>query len=222
MGANQMIGLGIYTLQEAALYSSVSSRKLSRWLYGTSTLSPAIKSQLYEQRLVSFLDLIQSKAIAKARSLGLSMQRIRQAIDIVKREYQIEFPLAHQYALVEFGSELHIQDHLTDKITQLTGGQKHQILMPKIVNQFIQNLEFNTQDLAEKYIPFENNGIKIILNPKVQFGQPIVGNTGYRADILHKAYLAENSFRAAADEFAVEIEDIKTAVLYMDSLKDAA
>jgi uncharacterized protein (DUF433 family) len=217
-----IIGLGVYTLQEASLYSKISSKKLSRWLYGSTNALPIIKSQLYEQHLVSFLDLIQSKAIAKAHSLGISLQRIRQAIAFVTREYNIDFPLAHKYALVEFGNELHIQNKATKIITQVTGNQKKQELMTPIVSQFLQNLEFNAQDLAEKYTPFENNGIKIILNPKVQFGQPLVGNTGYRADILYKAYLAEDSYKSVADEFAVEIDDIKTAILYMNSLKVAA
>jgi len=220
--SNQIIGLGVYTLQEAALYSSVSYQKLSRWLYGTKAISPIIKSQLYEQHLVSFLDLIQSKAISNARNLGISLQRIREAIDVLKRRYNIDFPLAHRFALVEFGGELHIQNHKEDKITQVTGGQKHQTLITKIVNQFIQDLEFNAQDVAEKYTPFVNNGITITFNPKVQFGQPIVGNTGYRADILNKAYFAENSYRSVADEFGVEIEEIKTAILYMNSLSKRA
>ncbi len=217
-----LIGIGVYTLQEAAFYSSVSSQKLSRWLYGTSNASPVVKSQLYEQNLVSFLDLIQSKAIDKARKLGVSLPRIRHAIDFAKKEFDIDFPLAHRYALVEFEKELHIQNGFSNTITQITGRNRRQTLMPDIVRQFIQDLEFNVHDIAEKYIPFENKGIKIVLNPKVQFGQPLVGNTGYPADVLYQSYLAENSVQGVEDEFGVNKEEIETAILYIQSLKEAA
>jgi uncharacterized protein (DUF433 family) len=215
---NKIIGLGVYTLQEAALYSRVSSNRLASWLYGSH---PVIKAQLYQEHLVSFLDLIQAKAINNARALGISMQKIRQAIEVV-RKYGIDFPLANRYAIVEFDKELHIQDHTTNELTQATGEQRHQRLMSNIVSQFLRDLEFNAEGVVTKYTPFENNGIKITLNPKVQFGQPLVGNTGYRADILNKAYMAEDSYKSVADEFAVEIDDVKTAVLYMVSLREAA
>ncbi len=219
---SELIGVGVYTLQEAAFYNSISSKKLSRWLYGASNAFPVIKSQLYQQHLVSFLDLIQTKAIDKARMLGISLPRIRQAIKFAKEECGIDFPLAHRYALVEFGKELHIKNGFTNTITQITGKYKKQNLMTDIVQQFIQDLEFNAQDVAEKYTPFENNGIKIILNPKVQFGLPLVENTGYPADALYQSYLAENSVQGVEDEFGVSKDEIETAILYMQSLKEAA
>lgn len=220
--SEEIIGLGVYTIQEAALYSGVSSRKLSRWLYGTRSTEPVIASQLRDEKLVSFLDLIQSKSIAEARRLDVPLQKIREAIDIAGSHYNIEFPLAHRFALVEFGNELHVHNHIADRITTVTGKQKHQTLMAEIVTKFMRDLEFNAEDIANKYIPFESNGIKITLNPKVQFGQPLVGNTGYRADILNKAYLAEMSYKSVADEFGVDTEEVETAVLYMKSLVKSA
>jgi len=220
--STSIIGLGVYTLQEAAFYSSISTQKLSRWLYGTKISDPVITSQLLQEKLVSFLDLIQSKAIARARMLGVSLPRVRQAIAFANRELKIDFPLAHRYALVEFEKELHIQNGLSNTITQVTGKNKRQTLMPDVVRPFIQDLDFNKQDIVERYTPFEHNGIKITFDPWVQFGQPIVGDTGYRADILNKAYLAEGSYRSVVDEFGVDMEDVKTAVLYINSLSKSA
>ena len=217
-----ILGLGVYTLQEAALYSGISSQKLSRWIYGTRISDPVITSQLLQEKLVSFLDLIQSKSISEAKRLGISLQKIREAIRTAQKHYDVEFPLAHRYALVEFGKELHVKNHKTERITTVTGKQKHQTLMTQIVNKFMKNLDFNDKDIADRYTPFEYNDIKITLNPKVQFGQPLVGDTGYRADVLNKAYLAEGSYRSVVDEFGVDMEDVKTAVLYMNSLSKSA
>ena len=167
--SENIIGLGVYTLKEAALYSGVSPQKLSRWLYGTKTSAPIVTSQLLQEKLVSFLDLIQSKSIYEARRLGLSLQKIREAIEISEKYYNVEFPLAHRYALVKFGNELHIRNHVNERITTVTGKQKHQTLMAQIVDKFMQDLEFNKEGIAKLYTPFENKGIRITLNPKVQF-----------------------------------------------------
>jgi len=86
------------------------------------------------------------------------------------------------------------------------------------VKDFLRDLEFNDVDVACKYTPFIKNGIKIIFDPKVQFGQPLVGDTGCRADILNKAFKAENSYKSVADEFGINDEDVKVAVSYMESI----
>ena len=52
--STQIIGLGIYTLQEASLYGSVSSQKLSRWVWGTELYDPVIEAQLKDERLITF------------------------------------------------------------------------------------------------------------------------------------------------------------------------
>lgn len=215
---NTVVGLGVYTLQEASLYTRISSQKLSRWLYGTCSAQPIIRSQLFEQRFVSFLDLIQARAINEARKMGITLQKIRQAIDVVKKEFDIEFPLAHQYALVEYDKELHIRNELTTGVTQVTGKNIRQELMPNIVKEFLRDLEFNEVDVACKYSPFVMNEIKITFDPKVQFGQPLVGDTGCRADILNKAFRAEQSYRSVADEFGINDEEVKVAVSYMESI----
>ena len=215
---NSVIGLGVYTLQEASLYSGVSVNKLSRWLYGTSSADPIIRSQLYEQRLVSFLDLIQARAINEARKIGITLQKIRQAIDVVSKEFNIEFPLAYQYALVEYDRDLHIRNDLTTEVIQVTGRNKRQELMPNIVEDFLRDLDFNDVDVACRYIPYVKDDIKIILDPEVQFGQPLVGDTGCRADILNKAFRAERSYKSVADEFGINDKDVKVAVSYMESI----
>ena len=157
-------------------------------------------------------------AIDKAREIGISVQKIRQAIDFVKRDMRIDFPLAHRYALVEFNKELHIKDGVTTGVTQVTGRYRNQQLMPSIVEGFLKDLEFNVQDIVCKYSPFESSGIKISFDPKIQFGQPLVGDTGCRADILNKAFKAENSYKSVADEFGVNDEEVKVAVSYMESI----
>ena len=79
---DDLIGLGIYTLQEAALYSGLTPNKLSRWVFGIEQSEPVIDSQLSDERLISFRDLVQAMAINRAREEDVPLQKIREATNI--------------------------------------------------------------------------------------------------------------------------------------------
>ena len=71
---------------------------------------------------------------------------------------------------------------------QVSGRAIGQELMSEIVCPFLNELKFNVEGYASEYTAYEHNNTKILLNPKVQFGQPLVENTGYPADVLYQSY----------------------------------
>jgi uncharacterized protein (DUF433 family) len=215
-----MLGLGVYTLREAALYGGVSSNKLSRWAFGAGSYPSVFDSQLQGHRLISFYDLIQGMAIDRARAKGIRLSKIRQAIERARDEFGIPCPLAYRHVLY-FDGELLI-DLPDRRIVGLTGAAHNQAMMRPIVEPFKEHLCFAGDGRAERYTPFEKYGRKIILNPKRQFGQPLVDTTGYRADVLANAYRVEGTIEAVMEEFNIEREDVNIAVDYMNSLGTAA
>jgi len=215
---NDLLGLGIYTLQEAALYSCVSSNKLSRWVFGTNKYPPVIDSQLRSQHLVSFYDLIQAMAIDKARKHHISLHKIRKAISNAKEYYSVDFPLAYDHKLELFDNELYIL-FPNQKLTQITGRPIGQMASVLIAEPFMEDLHFNTKGLVIKFTPFKKYGRQITLDPQRQFGHPVVGETGYRADVLDKAFSIEDSAEFVAHAYNIDVKDIKTAVAYMKYLR---
>jgi uncharacterized protein (DUF433 family) len=213
----QIIGQGVYTLPEAYLYSNVSVQRLSRWIFGSSTCDRVFDSNLGQKNLVSFLDLVQAMAVDAARNKGIPLHKIRQALQFAKDKYGIQFPLAHRHQLQYYDSSLHIV--LSEKIIQATSPTPGQRIMP-IVEQYMDNLSYDAQDMAEKMVVFQKNNKKVVLDPHRQFGQPLVEGTGYRADVLANAFYAENSsYGRVASDFNVADGDVKIAVEYMKSLE---
>lgn len=222
MKHKNIIGLGVYTLQEAALYSHIKTHKLSRWVFGTSNYSSVIEGQLCERHLVSFYDLVQSMAIDKARENKIPLQKIRQAIEFAQKEYNVQFPLAYNHRMLLYQRDLHIE--LPNRmIIQASGRIKGQTLLREIVEPFIKDLHFNDiTGEVEKFVPLRRYDREIVLDPNRLFGQPLVENTGYRADILARARKAEGTIEGAAEIYNVTIDDIKIAVDYMEQVKAAA
>lgn len=215
------IGIGIYTLQEASLYSQISPQKLSRWVFGTASFFPVVEAQLANNRLISFYDLVQAMAIDRARSERISLPKIKNAIDYAKERYGVQFPLAHNHDLIYFDGELHIE-FPDKKAIQVSGKGKNQILMRKIIEPFKMNLHFGDDGLVTKFVPLKYNNKQIVLDPTRQFGHPLVNGTGYRADVLAEAYETEMSENLVADLFNISVEDVKIAVKYIKGLKEAA
>jgi len=216
----ELIGIGIYTLQEASLYGGISSHKLSRWVFGTANCSSVIDSTLSSQRLISFYDLVQTMAINMAREQGIPLSKIRQAIKFVQDEHNISLPLAYDHRLLWFDNELHIKLP-TKAIHQASGKIKGQIMM-RIVEPFMRDLHFDPEGVVTQFTPFNKYGRQVILDPKRQFGQPLVGNTGYRADVLDRAHSIEQSHELVASIYNIDVKDVKTAVAYMKTLRTAA
>src|SRR2546426_563110 len=84
------LGVGLYTVPEAARLLRVPSRKLGRWAEGYSFKArgePRFSEPLFrreyldlaEQRILTFTDLMELQLVSLFRRLGVSMQTIRTA-----------------------------------------------------------------------------------------------------------------------------------------------
>jgi len=217
----QMIGRGVYTLQEASLYGNIPANKLSRWVFGTNNSASIIEPELKKDKLLSFRDLVQAMAINMARTEGIPLHKVRDAITFAKKEYRIAFPLAYNHNLILFGGDLHIE-FPDKKIIQASGKGRNQSLIRQIVEPFKKYLHFCDKGVAIRYTPFSQDGIEITLDPEKQFGQPLVGDTGYRADVLADAYYCDKSAELVAAAYNVEVKDVLTAVSYIEGIRKAA
>ena len=83
---DDLIGVGVYTVGEASLYGGVSPNKLQYWFFGEH---PVIRATFYEDKLLTFFELVAARAINRARTLErpVPLPKIRQAIDRAKSEY---------------------------------------------------------------------------------------------------------------------------------------
>ena len=99
------IGVGVYTPAEAAFYARVSSRTMTRWVFGDAGGEPAFERQLRDpsEKVVTFLDLVQTLAVREVRNRhGLSLQKIRQGVDAARERYSLPYPLARKHSIYLF------------------------------------------------------------------------------------------------------------------------
>ena len=221
---DNLLGKGMYTPAEAALYARIAPAKLRRWIFGTSSNRAAIihEASSSAEKTVTFLDLIQSLAIRSIRaSRKVSLDKIRQVIERAKEQFGIDYPFARRHMTYLFGDEIHLEiDNVG--LVQMTGQNVRQLAMRRIVEVYLEDLSFDASTgLASQYSPMAAPEIKakVVLDPRRRFGEPIVDTCGYTAQTLWESFQSEGGYDPAAKALGVTPEEIKLACRYWESLQ---
>jgi uncharacterized protein (DUF433 family) len=224
--ANNIFVEGIYTVEQAAHLARLSTRALRRWLDGEGDKAPALVRRMpkNDAEVLGFVDLIQAMAIRAIRNTGkLSLQKVRQTI-IESEKLGIRYPFARRHQTYLFADDVVIRLD-DDRLIQVTGKYRQQQLIKPVVELYLDDLTFNPDSgLADEYTPLRDsgNGRKIVINPAVKYGAPVVIPCGYTVNSLVTAVDSEGSIQAAADIYDVPEADVKFALRYEDILAGTA
>jgi uncharacterized protein (DUF433 family) len=214
------LGVGIYTPAEAAVYARLHPQTLTRWVYGSKSGSPAIRAQFppEEEKVITFLDLIQSLAIRAIRTTRkVPLSKIREAVTKLEDRYGKKYPFARPHETFLLGDEVFI-DLKQGGFVQVTGRMSGQHAMKRVVEAYLTDLSYGADGLAIEYSPFSFGGHRILLNPHQMFGEPVVESCRYTARTLWEAAHSEGSFEAAAKAFGVKAVEVEAGFRYFDTL----
>lgn len=230
--AADLLGVGLYSPPEAALYARVSTRLMRRWVYGNRQGESVIEPQLglSEEKTVTFLDFVQALAVRRIRNdHHISLQTIREAYLRARTEFGIRYPFALESSRIGlFGPPnnparqvificVNKGDEETQQYFQLTGKKHGNQLIKEVVRTYSYRLTYDpASKLACRYTAFEALGEQVTMDPAIKFGEPVVMSSGYAAATLYDAYLAEGSVERAADIYKVPQQQIAAAIEYFD------
>ncbi len=198
-----LLGVGIYTVPEAARIARVRPARIRRWLKGHDYLD--------------FRDLIEVRFVDAFRSHGVSWKTLRLAAERASEILQDPHPFSTQRfktdgrkifaeLISETGEEL-----LLDLVKSQYGFR--QIIGPYLY----EGLEFDDSKGAVRWYPLPGSH-KVIIDPAVSFGQPIVQPEAVPTAILAKAAQVERSIERVARWYEVDPQAVQDAVEYEELL----
>lgn len=229
----ELIGKGIYTPSEVALYVRERPDTIARWVLGKGG-DPAFSRQFgEEERFVTFLDFVQSLAVAAIRrEYGVSLQKIRKAIDVATTHYGVTYPLArpHQTVLYVKNDGGPPTDGQVSKVelllmregkppVQLSGKNVDNYVLAKVAEPYLRRLEFDEDGLPKAYTAFSWKGKDVRMDPARRFGEPLTPS-GYTVYALDDAVRAEGSVEEAASAYGVDRTEVELACRFLDHLKN--
>jgi uncharacterized protein (DUF433 family) len=226
MTAPDIFTEGLYTPDQAARLAQVSTKLLRNWVYGSLGREAAVVPRIPENdaKVIGFIDLIQVLAIRAIRvQKKLSLPKIRATVNAA-HERGILYPFARKHQTFLFDDDVVIQLELPDGkcLVQVTGKYKNHHLLHPVVEQYLVDLSYDPDGLANEFTPLSDGDSKIIINPKKQYGAPIVLPSGYTVASLVSAYEGEGSISEAAAAFEIDETQVKLAIRYDNFLSGIA
>lgn len=224
---NPYIGIGLYELSEAAVYLGVTSRRVHGWTTGysyrdsagsekrTAPLFARDNPELVDQKLVTFLDLIELYTIAAFRNAKVSLRKIRQAADWAA----CEFGVSHPFATKEWGTD-GFTLWVRHNATAAQEPDAKQLSFDAVVSDLFVNIDYG--DLyASRFWPLGKER-RVVLDPHFNFGKPIHADSGVPTYSIYEMAQGGTPKSEIAWWFSVPDAAVDAAWEYERSLRQPA
>ncbi|MCC6574188.1 MAG: DUF433 domain-containing protein [Planctomycetes bacterium] len=207
-----MIGQGIYSISEAARYTGLQPNRLYAWFRDHNDkprkLTPSF--DVVKGRIaLSFLDIVEAKVWSRLREIGLSPKVIRDTYNILLKDWNLSHPFANLKIRTD-GYKILVEAMTKAGEPKLLAAKtKRQHFIKPIMDPLLKNLEADENGLATIWRLSEF----VVLDPRRNFGAPVIRNTRIPAYIIADSYYASGkNAKAVADDYDLSIAQVRDAV----------
>ena len=216
-------GLGLYTIPDVSRITGLPKYSIHRWLKGYGYKYKGehqYSEKLWSPELdliddvveLSFKDLMELKYVQKFKKLGMNMRLIRYAKEYALEKYNTSYPFCTRRFVTD-GTGFFEEIPNENKKKLMMNILNRQTEYNDIISFFAQQLEFEDDQLT-KWWPMSKER-QVIIDPKRNFGHPIVVKEGILTDILSRAYYANGeSYKVVSDWYEASEESVRDAVEY--------
>lgn len=221
------VGMGLYSLPEAARFSGLPASTIRRCLAGYQYPTrggrrsgrPHFAGDFADEidgrtvvESVSFRDLIELRFIAAFRAHEVSGHEIRRAAAALAEKLQTAHPFCtRQFRTLAGRILLDLDD--PQGIPRVIELARNQQVMAEIVRPFAQDVRFEENDPV-LWRPSAGAG-RVVLDPARGFGRPLIERGAVPTATLYKAWRAEGRNAAvAARWYGVTADDVRAAVAF--------
>ncbi len=207
-----ILGVGIYTPREAARYVGANSQSVLRWTRGSGALDPLWHNyfqELNDDTELSFRDLIEILVVSKFRAQGVSMQKIRYAIELAREEFQTDYPLSHRDFYTD-GERILVQADGESEFTSLDKRDGLQRAFREIVAPSLQDVEFN--NATPNYWRPSHGRNDVVLDPSRSFGTSILDEYGISTSVLRQEFDEFKNVLYLSEIYEIPAEQVISAI----------
>ena len=215
----------LYTPAFAARLVDLEPSRVRRWLRGYDYAyhsgrnkhpekrhqAPVVRrSQTRGERYASFLDLIDLLFIRGFVNEGISLQKLRRALEEADR-----LSKGHRFAHEDFWTDgrrifLQVENQGKALLQLLSGGQW---TIKDVVKRYAKQIDFSTDSgMAERWFPLGKTK-PIVIDPRIGFGAPTILDKNITTANIYDLYIAENEDIGRVEEwFELGHKQVQSAV----------
>jgi len=223
-----LLGLGLYSIPEAARLTTVSQGRIRRWVAGYAFRvgererfsEPVWQSDLPRLNgsiALSFLDLLEVRFINALREAGIGWRNIRLAVLQAQELMETKHPFTTK-AFKTDGKTIFAEILRKTGEKELLDLVKRQYAFRRVISPSLYaGIEFASGKNAVRWWPM-GTGRRVVIDPKRAFGQPIVSKMGVPTAVLKEAYDVEDSVQRVAKWFGVDVGSVRDAIRFEERL----
>jgi uncharacterized protein (DUF433 family) len=210
-----------YRIMEAAHYLGIPNATLRSWVLGQhydtargrKFFAPVIAIPATEPPLLSFMNLVEAHVLDAIRhEHRVSLQKVRKALDFLRRRYPSKHALADQ-SLMTDGLDLFIGRY--GQLINVT--REGQLAIRALLEAHLRRIERDASGIPIKLFPFTRKHEPeepktVVIDPFVSFGRPVLAGTGIPTAVIAERYKAGESVDELADDYGRERLDIEEAI----------
>jgi len=214
----ELIGVGLYSIGEAARFTGVPATTVSRWVKGYARrrhgerveyppLMPPGLRLIDDKVALSFRDLMEARFVGKLRALRVSWSEIDRTVTTAREILKTPYPFgslvfksdgARVFAELEKGGRL-----LRDR--QFAFGVVFE-------SSLFAELEYEAGQVV-RWRPSAGSNV-VILDPRRSFGKPLLDEFDIQTRVVAAAVEAEGSATRVAEWYDIPLQAVRTAVSY--------
>lgn len=223
MSAN-LLGIGLYSIEDVSRLVRVPSRDVRRWMFGYHyrrgnervEMPPVAGSQLRvgERDALTFFELLELRLIRELRRHEVSLQTIRVAVERAKTLAEHPHPFVIRRISTD-GRRIFAEAAKESGDRELLDLVGSQYAIAKVIeDSLIAGVVFGDDGVAKAWHPNPDDA-SIILDPSRSFGRPILDEYAIPTWVLYEAYKAESGdIHAVSAAYDVPVELVTSAVLF--------
>ncbi len=157
---------------------------------------------------------------------GVPLQRVRTAARRISNLFNTPHPFAHRRVFTDhegiFVALADSEASVQPDMLLVTGKRATlQVIAGGLFEHYVEEMDFDaTTSLAHRWFPMGRD-VPVVLDPRIEFGAPVVLGTRTRTDIL-RLYAVGNAKPAVARAFELSSEQVSAAIAFETQLARAA
>jgi uncharacterized protein (DUF433 family) len=203
---------GLLNLTQAGRYLRVPQQTFHRWARGYQRGEPLLHVLEHGQAVlpVTLIALAEGHVLEALRDAGVRPQKIRPALNALQREFGRDYVLVAP-ELATDGIDVLWDFSKSEAGSGLIAGDTGQHVMREIVQDYMTFIAFDADGYPAELELRHWLPSKVVVDMRRSFGQPSFAGTGTRvADVAGMIKAGEDA-EAVADEFGLDINDVRTA-----------
>lgn len=213
-----LLDRAIYSYSDVDRLVGLRSGTARRWLEGYTRqavfYAPVLRVEPTGQDSVTWGEMVEARLLAEFRDRRVPIQRMRPAIEQLRKEFGA-YPLAHARPFLDVdGRELVrlVQDQVAlEPNLMLVVVRNGQTVLSAEAERFRSLVEYDSSEVVGRLRPVGRTP-GVVMDPARAFGQPAVRNV--RTDILAEGYRAGASRDELADLYDLDLEQVDEALRF--------